>query len=64
MRRNTGIELDPLYVDTAVRRWERFTGERAVHADTGLTIDETAAWREEPPAPRIRTRRIAANAEE
>jgi len=58
-----GIELDPLYVDTAVRRWERFTGERAVNAETGLTIDETAAWREEPPAPRIRTRRVVAKAE-
>ncbi len=58
-----GIELDPLHVDTAIRRWERFTGECAVHAETGLTMDETVAWREETPAPRIRTRRVVAKSE-
>jgi DNA modification methylase len=26
-----GIELDAAYVDTAIRRWQRYTGERAVH---------------------------------
>jgi site-specific DNA-methyltransferase (adenine-specific) len=29
-RRGHLIELDPVYVDVAVRRWERFTGRRAV----------------------------------
>lgn len=29
-----GIEIDPLYVDTAVRRWEKHTGQRAIHAAT------------------------------
>ena len=24
-----GMELEPLYVDVAVRRWEAFTGEKA-----------------------------------
>jgi len=28
-----GIELDPLYVDVAVRRWEHWSGEVAVRAD-------------------------------
>jgi hypothetical protein len=28
-RRGYGIELDPLYVDTAVARWERLTGQTA-----------------------------------
>ena len=28
-RRCCGIEIDPLYVDTAVQRWERATGHRA-----------------------------------
>jgi DNA modification methylase len=37
-----GMEIDPLYTDTAIRRWHRQTGERAVHAVTGLTFDETA----------------------
>jgi DNA modification methylase len=27
-----GIELDPKYVDTIVRRWQRFTGLSARHA--------------------------------
>lgn len=30
-----GIELDPLYVDTAIRRWQRYTGGTAVHAASG-----------------------------
>jgi DNA modification methylase len=34
------IELDPKYIDRAVRRWERLTGDRAVHVDTGLTFAE------------------------
>jgi DNA modification methylase len=35
-----GIEIDPLYVDTAIRRWQRYTGDRAVHAITGKYFDE------------------------
>ena len=27
-----GIELDPLYVDVAIRRWQALTGREAVHA--------------------------------
>lgn len=37
-----GIELDPEYVDTAVRRWQRHTGEHARLATTGKTFDEVA----------------------
>ena len=33
-----GIELDSGYVDTIVRRWERFTGHKAVHEATGQTL--------------------------
>ena len=29
------MELSPAYVDVAVRRWQQFTGKRAVHAETG-----------------------------
>ena len=32
-RRGCGIEIDPAYVDTAVRRWERLTGRAALHAN-------------------------------
>jgi len=35
-----GIEIDPLYVDTAVRRWQRLTGDRAIHTGTGKSFDE------------------------
>ena len=35
-----GMELDPLYVDAAIRRWQRFTGGSAVHAVTGIRFDD------------------------
>lgn len=35
-----GMELDPKYVDVAIRRWEAYTGGAAVHAETGLTFAE------------------------
>ncbi len=38
-----GIELEPLYVDVAVRRWQAFTGKDAVLAETGLAFDEAAS---------------------
>jgi DNA modification methylase len=34
------MELDPRYVDTAIRRWETFTGGTARHEGTGLTFNE------------------------
>lgn len=36
------IELNPAYVDVAVKRWQEFTGQKAVHADTGKTFDESS----------------------
>ena len=38
-----GIEIDPLYVDTAIRRWQSYTGDSAVHAVTGKRFGEEAA---------------------
>lgn len=29
------IELDPIYVDVAIRRWSKLTGGEAIHAETG-----------------------------
>lgn len=40
-----GIELDPRYVDTAVRRWQRLTGQQAIHAMTGHAFDAIAEAR-------------------
>jgi DNA modification methylase len=39
-RRAALIELDPAYVDLAVRRWEAFSGREAVCADSGKTFAE------------------------
>jgi DNA modification methylase len=33
------MELDPLYVDTAIRRWQHYTGDAAVHAITNARFD-------------------------
>jgi DNA modification methylase len=41
-RRCYGLEIDPLYVDTVVRRWQIFTRDRARHAETGCTFDDLA----------------------
>lgn len=37
-----GIDLDPLYVDLAVRRWQNWTGQQAIEAVTGQTFNEIA----------------------
>jgi DNA modification methylase len=39
-RRCYGIELDPLYVDTIIRRWQKFTGDDAKHATSNRTFTE------------------------
>ena len=46
-RRCFGLELDPLYVDTVVRRWEAFTGGRAVRAGSDVFFDDLENRREE-----------------
>jgi DNA modification methylase len=44
-RRCHGVELDPHYVDTIIRRWEIHTGDTARHGVTGQTFMEMAALR-------------------
>ena len=41
-RRARGIELDPLFIDLAIRRWQRLTGEAAMLESTGETFDQLA----------------------
>ncbi len=41
------LELDPKYVDVAIRRWERLTGQSAYHPETGLTFRELSMIRAE-----------------
>jgi DNA modification methylase len=42
-RRCYGLELEPLYVDTAIRRWQAHTGGIARHAKSGASFSEIAA---------------------
>jgi hypothetical protein len=37
-----GVELDPLYVDVIVRRFEAATGNQAVLVETGETVEALA----------------------
>lgn len=39
-RRCFGLELDQLYVDTTIRRWQSLTGDTARHAGSGQSFDE------------------------
>lgn len=41
-RRCRAIEIEPVFVDVAIRRWQLATNQRAVHAETGR------AWGAEP----------------
>ena len=42
-----GIELDPLYVDTAIRRWQNLTGRDAVRSSDGELFREIEAEKEQ-----------------
>ncbi len=44
-RRAALLELDPKYVDVIVRRWQEFTGQGAVLAETGRSFAEEVAQR-------------------
>ena len=39
------IELAPEYVDVAVKRWQDFTGQKAIHEATGKTFEEVEEQR-------------------
>jgi hypothetical protein len=40
-----GIELDPLYIDIIIRRYEAATGAAAILAESGETFEKLAARR-------------------
>ena len=42
-RRGFGIEFEPAYVDTIIRRWQKLTGNSARHAENGRTFDDLAS---------------------
>lgn len=37
-----GMDLDPLYVDLAVRRWQDWTGKQAIDIDSGRSFNDIA----------------------
>jgi DNA modification methylase len=45
-RKGRLIELDPIYCDQTVRRWQKLTGQKAVNAHTGQHFDITKPQRE------------------
>ncbi|WP_112324389.1 DNA-methyltransferase [Oceanibium sediminis] len=51
--RTLGLEIDPAYVDTAIRRWQTMTGGTAIHVASGRSFDDLAADAAggAPPAP-------------
>jgi DNA modification methylase len=42
-RHARALEIEPRFVDVAIRRWQAFTGRDARHAESGLSFDEIAA---------------------
>jgi DNA modification methylase len=44
-RRARALEIDPVYVDVAVKRWQRLTGAMAVHGASGRSFAEVAQER-------------------
>ncbi len=48
------LEIDPVYVETMIRRWEDYTGEQAIHAETRLTFAEMQKVRSQEPAADLR----------
>lgn len=39
-RHAIGIEIEPRYVDVAIRRWQEYSAKDAIHAETGDTFDQ------------------------
>ena len=50
-RHGYGLEIEPRYVDVAIRRWQAFTGRDALHVGSGAIFDELVKARSEPEPP-------------
>jgi DNA modification methylase len=44
-RRTYAVEIEPRFVDVAIKRWQAFSRKDAIHADSGLSFDELASKR-------------------
>jgi DNA modification methylase len=52
-RRAAAIELDPHYIDTAIRRWQSYGGDKAIHAQSGRSFADTEQQRRGAPGDRL-----------
>jgi DNA modification methylase len=50
-RRAYGVEIDPAYVDVAIKRWQTYTGKTATLLATGQTFEEVEEVRRALPVP-------------
>lgn len=48
-RQSLGMDLDPVYIDVAIRRWQDYTKKEAIHAALGVTWAAVAAARGKAP---------------
>jgi DNA modification methylase len=49
-RKARALEIDPAYVDVAVRRWQAYAGKPAVLAGSGEAFETVEAQRTNPAA--------------
>jgi DNA modification methylase len=56
-RQACGLEVEPRYVDVAIRRWQEHTGRAAVHVESGLTFDGLAEHRAAAPTAAVNAAR-------
>ncbi len=49
-RRARGLEIDAVYVDVAVRRWQAYTGKPATLANTNRTFAGVEEERQQAPS--------------
>ena len=54
-RRARALEIDPNYVDVAVKRWQAYSGKVAFSAETGKTFEEVGDERRSNDAPLVPT---------
>jgi hypothetical protein len=45
------VELDPAYCDVIIHRWEKLTGQKALHRESGKSVAETLKERRYSPPP-------------
>jgi DNA methylase len=54
-RRAYTLEIEPRFVDTAIKRWQAFSRKDAIHADSGLSFDELTSKRTAVTTPDLAT---------